>query len=327
MQLLQPLTAFARAYGLSRCSLCRKLRTAGPTTLAMSQQLASSKHWPLREGGPSQTRSAACETLAKTINVHTFSVCRSFVTHRIMEGATIHSLQTDPKVVAEREKFLSLPLAEKRASYKCGSKFIIIEDIDDWPTYSAAKKISGSGSGKYKVRPDLNSKVSIFVGDITALEIDAIVNAANNRLLGGGGVDGAIHSAAGPKLKEECATLNGCPTGEAKITGGYKLPAKYVIHTVGPVGENEAKLHSCYLTCLETLKAHKLRTVAFPCISTGVYGYPNEKAAHVALSTAREWLEADENAHKVDRIIFCLFLAVDVRLYEKLLPVYFPLQD
>uniref|UniRef100_A0A6M2CTS3 Macro domain-containing protein n=2 Tax=Rhipicephalus microplus TaxID=6941 RepID=A0A6M2CTS3_RHIMP len=283
--------------------------------------------WSLRECGLYETRSAVCETLVASINVHTFSVCRSFVTHRIMEGATIHSLQTDPKVVAEREKFLSLPLAEKRASYKCGSKFVTIQDIDDWPTYSASKKISGKGSGKYKVRPDLNSKVSIFVGDITALEIDAIVNAANNRLLGGGGVDGAIHSAAGPKLKEECATLNGCPTGEAKITGGYKLPAKYVIHTVGPVGENEAKLHSCYLTCLETLKAHKLRSVAFPCISTGVYGYPNEKAAHVALSTAREWLEADENAHKVDRIIFCLFLAVDVRLYEQLLPVYFPLHD
>lgn len=270
-------------------------------------------------------RSAPSTVSFASVSVPTFSVFRSFVTHLVMEGVTVHPLQTDPDVVAEREKFLSLPLAEKRPSYKCGDKFLTINDIGDWPTYSAAKNISGGGSGKYKVRPELNSKVSIFVGDITALEIDAIVNAANNSLLGGGGVDGAIHSAAGPKLKAECATLNGCPTGEAKITGGYKLPAKYVIHTVGPVGENEAKLHSCYLTCLETLKANKLKTVAFPCISTGVYGYPNEKAAHVALSTAREWLEADENAHKVDRIIFCLFLAVDVRLYEKLLPEYFPL--
>lgn len=244
-----------------------------------------------------------------------------------MEGVKVHPLQTDPKIVAEREKYLNLARVEKRTSYKCRDKYTIIEDIDDWPAYSAAKKIPGNGPGKYKVRPELNSKVSIFVGDITALEIDAIVNAANNQLLGGGGVDGAIHSAAGPLLKAECATLNGCNTGEAKMTGGYKLPAKYVIHTVGPIGENEAKLHSCYLSCLETLKANKLKTVAFPCISTGVYGYPNEKAAHVALSTAREWLETDDNAHKVDRIIFCLFLAVDVRVYEKLLPEYFPLQE
>lgn len=244
-----------------------------------------------------------------------------------MEGVKVHPLQTDPKIVSERERYLSLARVEKRTSYKCGDKYVIIEDIDDWPAYSASKNIPGTGSGRYKVRPELNSKVSIFVGDITALEIDAIVNAANNQLLGGGGVDGAIHSAAGPQLKAECATLNGCPTGEAKMTGGYKLPAKYVIHTVGPVGENEAKLHSCYLSCLETLKANKLKTVAFPCISTGVYGYPNEKAAHVALSTARDWLETDDNAHKVDRIIFCLFLAVDVRVYEKLLPEYFPLQE
>lgn len=257
-------------------------------------------------------------------NTQSFSVFRSFVTERIMEGVRVHPLQTDPEVARERDKYVNMAPQERRRHYKCGDKFVTLEDIPDWPLYRSEKNITRTGSGKFSPRSDLNSKVSVFVGDITALEIDAIVNAANNKMLGGGGVDGAIHRAAGPLLVKECATHNGCPTGEAKITGGYKLPSKYVIHTVGPVGENEAKLHSCYLTCLETLKANRLRTVAFPCISTGVYGYPNEKAAHVALSTAREWLEAEENASKVDRIIFCLFLPIDVNIYEKLLPEYFP---
>lgn len=307
---------------LTRSTRClQKLRA--PTFTALLR-FGTSSSFPIPAAVPRPAK-------GRTVKLHSlscphFSVSRSFANKHVMEAVTVHPLQTDSQVVAEREKYLSMPLMDKRALYKCGQKYISLSDIPNWSAYSASKNLRGSGSSKYSRNDNLNNKVSMFVGDITALEIDAIVNAANNRLLGGGGVDGAIHTAAGPKLKQECATLNGCATGESKITGGYKLPSKYVIHTVGPVGENEAKLHSCYLTSLETMKAHKLRSVAFPCISTGIYGYPNEAAARVALSTVRDWLEAEENALKVDRIIFCLFLDIDVRLYEKLLPEYFPVQ-
>lgn len=169
---------------------------------------------------------------------------------------------------------------------------------------------------------DLCHKVSLWRGDITALGIDAIVNAANNALLGGGGVDGAIHRAAGPELKQECKTLRGCETGDAKITAGYKLPAKHVIHTVGPVGEKPPLLESAYQRSLEVMKENNLRTIAFPCISTGVYGYPQSKAAQVALRTVYNFLV--KNPESVDRVIFCLFLPEDVAIYERFMQVYFP---
>lgn len=152
-------------------------------------------------------------------------------------------------------------------------------------------------------------RVSVIEGDITRLAIDAVVNAANSSLLGGGGVDGAIHRAAGPELLAECRTLGGCPTGQAKITRGYRLPAKWVIHTVGPVwhdgdrGEDEL-LASCYRNSLALAVAHGIRTIAFPAISTGVYGFPLDRATEIAVREVTRFLEADAT---IEQVIFVCF--------------------
>jgi len=173
--------------------------------------------------------------------------------------------------------------------------------------------------------------ISLHHADITKLEVDAIVNAAKNSLLGGGGVDGAIHRAAGPELLQECEGLNGCATGDAKITKGYLLPSRYVIHTVGPIysRSREAQiaplLASCYRRSLELASAHGLKTIAFPCISTGMYGYPNDKAAGVALGEVRRYLESD-SGQKIERVVFTIFTPEDSEVYEKLIPLYFPPQ-
>lgn len=152
-------------------------------------------------------------------------------------------------------------------------------------------------------------KLSVYTGDITKLAVDAIVNAANNTLLGGGGVDGAIHRAAGPELLEECRTLNGCPTGQAKATKGYRLPAKYVIHTVGPVWHGGRKgepqlLESCYRNSMALALELGCKTVAFPAISTGVYHYPLEEATAIAVSTVREFLEEHPEGPEVTFVCF-----------------------
>lgn len=167
----------------------------------------------------------------------------------------------------------------------------------------------------------MNDRIAVVEGDITKLDVDAIVNAANESLLGGGGVDGAIHRAAGRDLLAECRTLGGCPTGEARITKGYKLPARHVIHTVGPVwhgggrGEDDL-LASCYRRSLELALAGGLRSIAFPAISTGVYRFPADRAAHIAVATVRQVLAADETLEKV---IFCCFGQASVDAHESAL--------
>jgi O-acetyl-ADP-ribose deacetylase len=168
------------------------------------------------------------------------------------------------------------------------------------------------------MKTSLSDRIHLVQGDITKLDVDAIVNAANTSLLGGGGVDGAIHRAAGPELLEECKTLGGCPTGEVRITPGYDLPARYILHAVGPVysggrSAERIELESCYRNALRIAEERELRTIAFPCISTGIFGYPKPEACEIAVSTVLDWLMGHQYPREVT---FCCFDREDVRLYQ-----------
>ena len=261
---------------------------------------------------------------------------------------------------AEQREIDNLPtlserLERNRERYHCGDDYVTLADIPLWSEtgkvlkladavgFEPPKPVSTYGRGMYNYGPppaqvsaldrqrrfpvdaELNGKISIYRGDITSLEVDAIVNAANESLLGGGGIDGAIHSAAGPCLGEECRALRGCATGNTKITRGYKLPAQHVLHTVGPVGRGDGLLLSCYQTCFNLVLEHNLRSVALCCVGTGIYGFPLIRATHIALHTARTYLEGHKDS--VDRIIFCVFRAEELDVYEKLVPSYFPVDD
>lgn len=167
----------------------------------------------------------------------------------------------------------------------------------------------------------VKNKIKVIKADITTLEVDAIVNAASTDLLGGGGVDGAIHRAAGPELLEKTRTLNGVETGQAKMTGGYRLPARYIIHTAGPIYKKGNKeqadlLASCYRSTLELAKDHQLRTIAYPSISTGIYGYPLEEAVPIAVETVADRLKQEEY-DGMEEVIFVCFSDQVFDLYEK----------
>jgi O-acetyl-ADP-ribose deacetylase (regulator of RNase III) len=220
-----------------------------------------------------------------------------------------------------------MSLEEKRSQYNCSAGQIrsLAKDVIPWSRYAKSSRVPKSAAAMAIADEELNAKIGIFLGDITTLELDAIVNAANERCLGGGGVDGAIHKAAGSELMDECRLLGGCPTGEAKATFGYKLPAKHVIHAVGPQKEKADELANAYKASLERMKELGLRHIAFPCISTGIYGYPNDKAALVVAKVLREFLERDPYADKVENIVLCLFGKLDVDAYNEALPIYFPL--
>jgi len=231
----------------------------------------------------------------------------------------------------EKKRIMDLSQEDRRKEYSCGNNYIQLIDVRTWAEEANSgefsqnnEKISDKLLADFELDTsiDLSNKVSLFVGDITQLEMDAVVNAANNSLLGGGGVDGAIHRAAGKHLLAENKTLGGCPDGEARVSGGYKLPAKYIISTVGPRGEDSKILENAYRNCLDKMLEMGLRSIAFPCISTGVYGYPNTSACGIALRTTRKFLQ--ENHKNVDRVIFCLFMKVDVKLYKERMPIMFP---
>ncbi|XP_026185489.1 ADP-ribose glycohydrolase MACROD1 isoform X2 [Mastacembelus armatus] len=260
--------------------------------------------------------------LGAAFGVGTVALVQSFHTGTLAAMAFKVDLNSAKEWKKTKDFLLSLSVEERRQYYRTDST----ESLDKIPVWTPTA--GGSEPNRYQRNEKLDGKISLYSGDITKLEIDAIVNAANKTLLGGGGVDGAIHRVAGPLLKKECASLHGCETGEAKITCGYGLPAKYVIHTVGPiaqggVGEEQKKaLRSCYKNSLTTATENGARSVAFPCISTGIYGYPPEQAVHEALATVREYLDAHHD--KLDRVIFCVFLPKDKELYHQNLPLYFP---
>ncbi|XP_036592332.1 ADP-ribose glycohydrolase MACROD1 [Trichosurus vulpecula] len=228
----------------------------------------------------------------------------------------------------EAKAFLKGLSDKQREEHYFCLDFISLKKIPTWEDAGAKGAPGKAVKSQHKADRVLNEKISLFRGDITKLQVDAIVNAANSSLMGGGGVDGCIHRAAGHLLKEECRTLRRCETGKAEITGGYRLPAKSVIHTVGPMVQGDPspsqvqELRNCYLNSLQLVLDNGIRSVAFPCISTGVFGYPSEAAAEVVLGVLRGWLE--EHADKVDRLVICVFLEKDEKIYRKLLPYFFP---
>ncbi|XP_040604423.1 ADP-ribose glycohydrolase MACROD1 isoform X2 [Mesocricetus auratus] len=296
---------------------------------AAGQLLVAPRPWPGRSAGGPRPRGSACgppvalgahsHCAWPSAGVGAWGVAGRGAWVRTwaplaMAAKVDLSTSTDWK---EAKSFLKGLSDKQREEHYFCRDFIKLKKIPTWKETAKGVTVKVEDP-TYKKDKQLNEKISLFRGDITKLEVDAIVNA----------VDGCIHRAAGPLLTDECRTLQNCETGKAKITCGYRLPAKYVIHTVGPIAVGQpsasqaAELRSCYLSSLALLLEHRLRSVAFPCISTGVFGYPNEEAAEVVLAALREWLE--QHKDKVDRLIICVFLEKDEVIYRERLPRYFP---
>ncbi|XP_036908912.1 ADP-ribose glycohydrolase MACROD1 isoform X2 [Sturnira hondurensis] len=301
---------------------------------AVGQLLGVPRPWPGPSVGATRTRSSACGPAA---SLGAYGLCARTPAGVGVWGAAAVGRRAGVRTWAplamaakvdlntstdwkEAKSFLQGLSDKQREEHYFCRDFVRLKKVPTWKEASKGSPVKVE-EPKYKKDKHLNEKISLFRGDITKLEVDAIVNA----------VDGCIHRAAGPLLTDECRTLQNCETGKAKITGGYRLPAKYVIHTVGPIVHGQpsasqaAELRSCYLSSLDLLMEHRLRSVAFPCISTGVFGYPNEAAAEVVLATLREWLE--QHKDKVDRLIICVFLEKDESIYLRRLPHYFPVDS
>ena len=226
--------------------------------------------------------------------------------------------------------YLARPLSSRsRSASPNMAETLSLDEIPTLTLLYKLKKIEprdDHATSKHEASDALNNKISVIRQEITTLAVDAIVNAANTSLLGGGGVDGAIHRAAGRGLLDECETLDGCDTGSAKITDGYELPSKKVIHAVGPIYWKEGATRSaellsgCYRTSLDLAVANGCRSIAFAALSTGVYGYPSGEASLVALETVRKFLDDEGKADKLDRVIFCNFLQKDEDAYFKNIP-------
>eukprot|EP01012_Entosiphon_sulcatum_P052466 TRINITY_DN72101_c0_g1_i1.p1 TRINITY_DN72101_c0_g1~~TRINITY_DN72101_c0_g1_i1.p1 ORF type:complete len:295 (-),score=44.59 TRINITY_DN72101_c0_g1_i1:18-902(-) len=224
----------------------------------------------------------------------------------------------------EDEVKLRMPFDEWRKNHRPKKPGVDALQLPTWSDMLAAEGAGDLPPPADGIHPHegLNSKVALYSGGVVDLKCDAIVNAANESCLGGGGVDGAVHRLAGSLLKVECATFNGCATGRTRITKGYNLPAHFVLHTVGPTSEDPLLLRSCYETCLELVLQHRLRTVAFCMISTGIFGYPLRNATNIALRTVRRWLQ--KHADAVDRVVFACYMDEEYEMYHELMPVYFP---
>jgi len=223
--------------------------------------------------------------------------------------------QTEPSYLTKlKQEILSTPIDPQ--------EFVVAlaTDIDIKRTYYKSKKFYTLTDIQPLAINGILSKMAVWHGDMTTLEIDAIVNSANEGLLGGGGIDEAVHNGAGPLLQRECATLPLCPTGEARITKGYRLPAKYVIHTVGPYFDDNNKtqphlLENCYRNSLLLCKKNNIRTVLFPEISTGFYGFPKHEAAKIAVKTVRDFLLDKNNLQAIDLVVFNVYNNADLKYY------------